>query len=31
MREHGVRQIATRDAGFHRFSSIEVIDPMVGR
>lgn len=30
MREHGVRRIATRDADFHRFSSIEVIDPMAG-
>jgi len=31
MREHGVRQVATRDADFHRFSSIEVIDPLAGR
>lgn len=30
MHDHGVRQIATRDADFHRFSSIEVIDPMAG-
>ena len=31
MREHGVRRIATRDAAFHRFSSIEVIDPLTAR
>lgn len=30
MREHGVGRIATRDADFHRFSSIAVIDPMAG-
>ena len=28
MREHGVRQILTRDLGFHRFGGIEVVDPM---
>ena len=28
MREHGVRRIYTRDADFHRFPFIEVIDPM---
>lgn len=28
MREHGVRRIYTRDTDFHRFRSIEVIDPM---
>lgn len=28
MREHGIRQICTRDADFHRFSFLEVIDPL---
>jgi uncharacterized protein len=28
MREHGIRQIFTRDADFHRFSFLEVIDPL---
>jgi uncharacterized protein len=28
MREHGVRQICTRDADFHRFSFLEVVDPV---
>jgi len=28
MREHGVRRILTHDADFHRFPSIEVIDPL---
>lgn len=28
MREHGIRQIVTRDADFHRFSFLEVIDPL---
>lgn len=28
MREHGIRRICTRDADFHRFSFIEVVDPM---
>jgi toxin-antitoxin system PIN domain toxin len=28
MREHGIRQICTRDADFHRFSFLEVIDPV---
>jgi len=28
MREHGIRRIVTRDADFHRFSFIEVIDPL---
>jgi len=27
MREHGIRRICTRDADFHRFSFLEVIDP----
>jgi toxin-antitoxin system PIN domain toxin len=27
MREHGIRQIYTRDADFHRFPFVEVIDP----
>lgn len=28
MREHGVRQICTRDTDFHRFSFVEVVDPV---
>ena len=28
MREHGIPQICTRDADFHRFSFLEVIDPL---
>ena len=28
MREHGVRQICTRDADFHRFRFLEVVDPL---
>lgn len=28
MREHGVRRIVTRDAHFHRFSFLEVVDPL---
>lgn len=28
MREHGVRRIWTRDADFHRFPGIEVLDPL---
>jgi len=31
MREHGVRRIYTRDADFHRFPFIEVVDPLDGR
>lgn len=27
MREHGIRQICTRDTDFHRFPFIEVVDP----
>jgi predicted nucleic acid-binding protein len=27
MREHGIRQVVTRDADFHRFPGIEVFDP----
>lgn len=27
MREHGVRQICTRDTDFHRFTFVEVLDP----
>jgi uncharacterized protein len=27
MREHGVAKICTRDADFHRFSFLEVVDP----
>ncbi len=30
MREHGVRVIYTRDADFHRFKFLEVIDPVAG-
>ena len=28
MREHGIRRICTRDADFHRFPFIEVMDPL---
>jgi predicted nucleic acid-binding protein len=28
MREHGVRRICTRDMDFHRFSFLEVVDPL---
>ena len=28
MREHGIRQIYTRDTDFHRFPFLEVIDPV---
>jgi hypothetical protein len=28
MREHGIRQICTRDADFHRFSFLEIVDPL---
>lgn len=28
MREHGIRQICTRDADFHRFPFVEVVDPL---
>ncbi|MBI3358800.1 MAG: PIN domain-containing protein [Nitrospirae bacterium] len=28
MREHGLKRIYTRDADFHRFRQIEVIDPL---
>ncbi|HEY7168937.1 MAG TPA: TA system VapC family ribonuclease toxin [Candidatus Binatia bacterium] len=28
MREHGIRQIFTRDTDFHRFPFLEVIDPL---
>jgi len=30
MREHGLRQVVTRDADFHRFKGIEVFDPVSG-
>jgi predicted nucleic acid-binding protein len=30
MREHGIRRICTRDVDFHRFSFLEVVDPMEG-
>jgi predicted nucleic acid-binding protein len=30
MREHGVKVIYTRDADFHRFSFLEVLDPLQG-
>lgn len=29
MREHGIRQIVTRDGDFHRFPFLEVVDPLV--
>lgn len=28
MREHGIRRICTRDTDFHRFSFLEVVDPL---
>ena len=28
MREHGIRRICTRDTDFHRFSFVDVIDPV---
>lgn len=28
MREHGIRRICTRDTDFHRFTFLEVIDPL---
>jgi predicted nucleic acid-binding protein len=28
MREHGTLRICTRDADFHRFSFLEVVDPL---
>jgi toxin-antitoxin system PIN domain toxin len=28
MREHGIRQICTRDTDFHRFPFVEVVDPV---
>ncbi|CAN5208103.1 hypothetical protein BH24PSE2_BH24PSE2_01950 [soil metagenome] len=28
MREHGIRTICTRDADFHRFPFVEVVDPV---
>jgi toxin-antitoxin system PIN domain toxin len=28
MREHGIRRIYTRDADFHRFDFLEVVDPL---
>lgn len=28
MREHGIRRICTRDADFHRFNFLEVVDPV---
>lgn len=30
MKEHGIRRIVTRDVDFHRFPSLEVVDPMSG-
>lgn len=30
MREHGIKSIYTRDADFHRFPFLEVIDPVQG-
>jgi toxin-antitoxin system PIN domain toxin len=31
MREHGIRRIYTRDTDFHRFSFLEVVDPVQPR
>jgi uncharacterized protein len=31
MREHGVERIYTRDADFHRFAFLEVVDPVAER
>lgn len=31
MREHGIRQICTRDMDFHRFPFVEVVDPVASR
>jgi hypothetical protein len=28
MREHGIRQVCTRDTDFHRFSFLQIIDPV---
>ena len=28
MHEHGIREIYTRDADFHRFSFLRVVDPL---
>lgn len=28
MKEHGIKKIYTRDADFHRFKSLEVVDPL---
>ena len=28
MREHGIRQICTRDMDFHQFPSVKIIDPL---
>lgn len=30
MREHGIQQIVTRDADFHKFPFVRVVDPLVG-
>lgn len=30
MREHGVREVVTRDTGFHRFAFLTVTDPLDG-
>jgi predicted nucleic acid-binding protein len=27
MREHGIKRVYTRDTDFHRFKSLEVVDP----
>jgi len=31
MREHGIRLVVTRDADFHRFNGIEVLDPVAAQ
>jgi uncharacterized protein len=28
MREHGIARIVTRDADFHRFAFLQVVDPL---
>jgi predicted nucleic acid-binding protein len=28
MREHGIQRIITRDSDFHRFSFVQVVDPL---
>ena len=28
MREHGIKQVCTRDTDFHQFAFLEIIDPL---